>query len=395
MSHCNLIGEEKDLANTCMLFARGGFPLTETKLRKLAFQLGQANRRYGFSPTKKIAGRKWLRGFLDRNPVLNKKVAFNLSLHRAQCANPAQVEKWFDLYESWVDKWDLKFKPFQIWNIDETGLADVPKERRVIGVTGEHTSQTVSGEQGELTTILTYASAGGTATKPMVIFKAAKVNPAWREAAPTGYMVRNSQSGYISSKLFAEYGHRFVEYLKANQIIGRPPMINRIQGRQTDVEALLLLDAHKSHLFNWDFMSTMKKNKIEVCCFPPHTTHMIQPLDDIPFAMLKQKWQTALQDFNYSVGGRKISRVEFIQLLIPVYTQSITLNTIRAGYERTGIYPPNRQAKKIELMQLKSHVTDRNMCKFSSDTYAVVSPPDSCFFQPIRINRYGFQPIQI
>ena len=64
MSHCNLIGEEKDLANTCMLFARGGFPLTETQLRKLAFQLGQANRRYGFSPTKKIAGRKWLRGFL-------------------------------------------------------------------------------------------------------------------------------------------------------------------------------------------------------------------------------------------------------------------------------------------------------------------------------------------
>ena len=108
-------------------------------------------------------------------------------------------------------------------------------------------------------------------------------------------------------------------------------------------------------------MSTMKKNKIEVCCFPPHTTHMIQPLDDIPFAMLKQKWQTALQEFNFSVGGRKISRVEFIQLLIPVYTQSITLTTIRAGYERTGIYPPNRKAKKIELMQLKSHVTDRNL----------------------------------
>ena len=111
---------------------------------------------------------------------------------------------------------------FQIWKIDGTGLSHVPKERVVIGVIGEHTSQTVAGEQGELTTLLTYASAGVPSTPPMVIFKAAKVMPAWREASPTGYLNRKSQSGYISAKLFAEYGHKFVEYLKANQIIGRP-----------------------------------------------------------------------------------------------------------------------------------------------------------------------------
>ena len=34
-------------------FARHGFPFTELKLRKLAYELAKANRRKGFSPEKK------------------------------------------------------------------------------------------------------------------------------------------------------------------------------------------------------------------------------------------------------------------------------------------------------------------------------------------------------
>ena len=35
-----------------MTFARRGFPFTELKLRKLAYELAKANRRKGFSPEK-------------------------------------------------------------------------------------------------------------------------------------------------------------------------------------------------------------------------------------------------------------------------------------------------------------------------------------------------------
>ena len=131
---------------------------------------------------------------------------------------------------------------------------------------------------------------------------------------------------------------------------------------------MLLLDAHKSHLFNWDFMSCMKRNKIEVCCFPPHTTHVMQPLDDVPFANLKRNWYSGLHQFNFRVGGRRISKPEFLTLLTTVFTSSMSPNAIKAGYERTGIYPLNRTAKKIEHLQLLSHVTDELSEYFSSDT---------------------------
>ena len=55
--------EEKELAQLVMTFVRRGFPFTELKLRKLAYELAKANRRKGFSPEKKIAGKWWLQGF--------------------------------------------------------------------------------------------------------------------------------------------------------------------------------------------------------------------------------------------------------------------------------------------------------------------------------------------
>ena len=92
--------EEKELAQLVMTFARHGFPFTELKLRKLAYELAKANRRKGFSPEKKIAGKWWLKGFLQRYKELKKKNAKNLSIHRSECANAYQVAKFFQLYQS-------------------------------------------------------------------------------------------------------------------------------------------------------------------------------------------------------------------------------------------------------------------------------------------------------
>ena len=61
---------------------------------------------------------------------------------------------------------------------------------------------------------------------------------------------------------------------------------------------MVLLDLHKSHLFNYDFMQLMKKNNIEVCGFPASCTHMLQPLDDVPFGNFKRVYQRELLDMN-------------------------------------------------------------------------------------------------
>ena len=106
----------------------------------------------------------------------------------------------------------------------------------------------------------------------MLIFKASKMKTEWREAAPSGYMLQPSVTGYINAKLFYEYGEYFIKFLKESHIL------------TGNKKVLLLLDMHKSHLFNLDFMEYMKANNVEVCSFPPHCTHVLQPLDNVPFA---------------------------------------------------------------------------------------------------------------
>ena len=192
------------------------------------------------------------------------KISKNVSIFRVKCANPTQVAKFFNQLDYWYDLWKLKYSPFSIWNVDESGLPDIPKKRLVVGVKGEPASQTVSGEQPENTTVLTYVCAGGLALPPMVILRASRVLPEYREAAGPGYLIRRNQTGYISAELFATYGEAFIEYLKEKELVGK------------DKKAFLLLDSHKSHLYNLGFMNMMKENNVEVCTFPPppYNTHV-------------------------------------------------------------------------------------------------------------------------
>ena len=88
-------------------------------------------------------------------------------------ANPFQIEKFFDLLIQWIRQWRLEYLPNNIWNIDESGVTDVPKVQKVIRVKGECAFQTVAADKGETSTVVTYISAGGVVVPPIVIFKEA------------------------------------------------------------------------------------------------------------------------------------------------------------------------------------------------------------------------------
>ena len=178
-----------------MQFAWHGFPFTDNKLCVLAYELASRSNRRGFSPLKKHAGRSWLKGFLARYPQLKKKVSQNLSIVHAIGANPTQVGNFFNLYSRWIHQWGLEYQPNHIWNVDECGISDVPQTQKVIGLVGERPFQTVSGEKPVNTTLLTYVSAGGLHVPPMVIFKASRVKPEWREYAPQVMLCMHQKAG--------------------------------------------------------------------------------------------------------------------------------------------------------------------------------------------------------
>ena len=75
------IDQEDRLVSIVMMYACRGFPFTEVQLCKLAYQIAVSEKKTGFSPTKKRAGRSWLKYFYKRQLDLKKKVVSKSRMH--------------------------------------------------------------------------------------------------------------------------------------------------------------------------------------------------------------------------------------------------------------------------------------------------------------------------
>ena len=156
-----------------ILFACRGFPFTGKQLCTLAYEMATRDKKKGFSPVKMTAGRCWLRGFYKRHPEVRSKVSVNLSIARAISANPTQISHFFNQYKEWVDNWELEYLPNNIWNIDECGVGNVPQPSTVVGVTGECSFQTVSGEKPtKMSCILMYSFESQSSPVQLITLKA-------------------------------------------------------------------------------------------------------------------------------------------------------------------------------------------------------------------------------
>ena len=81
-----------------------------------------------------------------------------------------------------------------------------------------------------------------------------------------------------------------VEYLDKVFI----PYIRRRHSPKTWV--LLIVDGHTSH-FSTEFIQQCESNFIELFCIPPHTTHILQPMDVGLFAPLQYHYARGIEEF--------------------------------------------------------------------------------------------------
>ena len=220
-----------------------------------------------------------------------------------------------------------------IWNTDESRVQDVPKEEQVIGVTGEKAHTMSPKEQGKTTTVLTFANTCGQVFPLLVIFKGTRVSDAWQTNAPPNVTVRASPKGWINKDVFLNYAVRWVHWLKRNQRLGKPH--------------LLLLDTYKLHIYNLPFLLLMTANKIEVLAIPGHTSHILQPLDSTPFANFKTNWNIQLREYLFQNVGMGMPKHDFWIPFVPAWRKSLTVAAIQSGFQKTGIFPVNRNVIKI------------------------------------------------
>ena len=132
-------------------------------------------------------------------------------------------------------------------------------------------------------------------------------------------------------RLFYQYGKEYVQMLKNWGLM------------QDKKKHLLLMDSHNSHTFSYQFLKLMNDNNIVVLAFPAHTTHVMQPLNDVPFAQLKTAWYEAMQLHVRSVCA-KLSKGEFFKIFVPCWKKAVTVHNIQAGFRHIGVWPVDRSA---------------------------------------------------
>ena len=102
-----------------------------------------------------------------------------MSIYRATSATEESLRAWFDVYKAILREKKID-SGIRIWNIDETGVVNNPKTRKVLGEKGVKTAFLTPGDHGQTTTILAFVNAVGVKTKPMIIHKGKRVQESWK-----------------------------------------------------------------------------------------------------------------------------------------------------------------------------------------------------------------------
>ena len=273
----------------------------------------------------------WWDSFRRRHPEVTLRQAEPLSYARAAANNPKVIEKYFELLTETIEVNGLTQRPGQIFNCDETGMPLVHKPPKVVShVQQRHPYAVTSGDKSQIT-VLVCASASGYTIPPMVVFDRKHLQVEMTAGEVPGTFYGLSDSGWMDAELFQEW---FSNHFLVHVPSARP--------------VLLLLDGHTSH-YNPTFLKAAAEEGIIVFCLPPHTTHLLQPLDNGAFASLKDHWRNECQRFYSQNPGKVLNRRNFVGVFKKAWVQAMTISNVMACFHAVGVFPVD---KTIVLSQL-------------------------------------------
>ena len=198
--------EEADLTRRLKRLAKIGYGVTLSEIRKVAFEFCERNGKS--NPFKNgMAGKKWLRGFLKRNPSLSVRQSEKLNFARGQKMNRSTVREYIKLLQDHMTELDIMDKPERVWNADESGVQlTMGKAPRVIACKGDkRVYQQVPAEKAETVSIMVAGNAVGSYIPLMVVYKGVRQPAHLGLNLSQGSKVAVSESGYFNAHLFLQW----------------------------------------------------------------------------------------------------------------------------------------------------------------------------------------------
>ena len=197
------------------------------------------------------------------------------------------------------------FDPDLILNIDETGFgasrAHRMKPVKVIVFKGNATRPCLAYETERVfVSAIAAITASGEALKPALIVRRATLDQDFDDL-PVGkdLVVYQTEKAFVTRQVFTHYLREVVVSYVERQ---------RAAKDDKDAKALLIFDGHASHLDGM-LRAVCASLNIEILCLPPHSSHILQPLDRLYFSRVKQMYSQSSVGSGLSPVSKALLRV--------------------------------------------------------------------------------------
>jgi len=274
-------------------------------------------------------GEKWVNRYIKRHTELCSKYSRKYDYQRAKCEDPELIRGWFKRFHDTIQKHGILEQ--DIYNMDETGfqMGIISTAKVVCGSeTRESHAKAIQPGNREWVTAIIAVNTAGWVLPPQIILAAKNHQSQWYKAVPNDYRVSVSDNGWTNDALGLDWLQEVFEKHTASRTVGR--------------YRLLILDGHSSHA-TAEFDKFCTERKIIPLYMPPHSSHLLQPLDVSCFSPLKCLYGQKIAEMMKN-GVHAISKEDFLYIYPTVHRQALSASNIQSGFAATGLVPlsPNR-----------------------------------------------------
>ena len=344
--------QETRLVNFLLHMAKSGFGIVRKDILLVVKKILDdcVSEGYVIPAGKKFVDNKpsncWIYSFLKRHPEISARTPESLGFQRAYLTEE-QIRNWFQGLKTYLrTEHALDVLEFlsenngeHIFNIDESGfpLHGTNGKMKIIAEKGSRYVHKLSTDNKEQITFLACISAKGEYSKPLVIFPGKRTpNFNLRGVDPDKYDIGYSPNGWISTEAFFSW--------LAN--VFYPSVCDKIQ-----FPIMILMDGHRSHI-NIAATEFCIDHGIILYCLPPHSSHILQPLDISCFGPIKKLWNSAIDDFK-SMHNIAMNRAHFFPVFDKAWSKASDKKHSVGGFRRAGLVPYNPDAIDYNVLILK------------------------------------------
>ena len=275
---------------------------------------------------------------------------------RAKCANEKSINSYFTELSRIVSKYNLHETPQNIYNIDEKGINTEYRPPHVVAGS-DCKAQTIMSERSKTITVIGGGNALGHQIPPFFVFPGARMIPELMEGKTPGTDGVMSQSGWSNSEIFSQYMKRhFLKYC---------------QGRNVDDTMLVLYDGHRSHV-SLGLIEWAKQNNIVLFVLPPHTSHILQPMDIGCFGPLQVRYNQECSKFA-RLNHRVVTRYDVCSLACKAYVSALSPHNLQASFKKAGICPLVDGTTMCEKLGIKIKPSTLYDCNENENELCVVN----------------------